>query len=241
VALGTAHEVLAALAGEPVQTAVNAPVAPQGMAETLMPYVALAHTLGQLAVQWDRGPLTALRVGVSGDLTNLETEPLVASALAGIFSTVTAERVNLVNARLVAEERGVQIEEVRSSAVPEEGYRGALHVRLQRDSAHWVDLAGTVVHGQAHLLSINSYRLDLPLTCGEWLVTRHHDRPGIIGAVGQLLGDANINIGFMQLGRDEPHGTALMVVGVDAPVPDDVFARVKALAPIESARRVHID
>src|SRR5947199_229050 len=175
VALGTAHEVLAALAGEPVQTAVNAPVAPQGMAETLKPYVALAHTLGQLAVQWDRGPLTGLRVGVSGDLADLETEPLVASALTGIFSTVTAERVNLVNARLVAEERGVQIEEVRSSAVPEESYRGALHVRLQRDRAHWVDLAGTVVHGQAHLLSINAYRLDLPLTCGEWLVTRHHD------------------------------------------------------------------
>jgi D-3-phosphoglycerate dehydrogenase / 2-oxoglutarate reductase len=241
VALGTAHEVLAALAGEPVQTAVNAPVAPQGMAETLIPYVALAHTLGQLAVQWDRGPLTALRVGVSGDLAGLETEPLVASALAGIFSTVTAERVNLVNARLVAEERGLQIEELRSSTVPEEGYRGALHVRLQRDSAHWVDLAGAVVHGQAHLLSINGYRLDLPLSSGQWLVTRHHDRPGIIGAVGQLLGDATINIGFMQLGRDEPHGMALMVVGVDAPVPDDVFAHVKALAPIESARRVRID
>src|SRR5919199_1209803 len=93
----------------------------------------------------------------------------------------------------------------------------------------------------AHLLSINGYRLDLPLSSDGWLVTRHHDRPGISGAVGQLLDDATIDIGFMQLGRDEPHGTALMVVGVDAPVPDDVFARVKALPPIESARRVRID
>src|ERR671936_819968 len=92
----------------------------------------------------------------------------------------------------------------------------------------------------AHLLSINGYRLDLPLSAGGWLVPRHHDRPGIIGAVGQFLGDASINIGFMQLSRDEPHGMALMVVGVDAPVPDDVFARVKALPPIESARRLVI-
>ena len=55
----------------------------------------------------------------------------------------------------------------------------------------------------AHLLSINGYRLDLPLSSGQWLVTRHHNRPGIIGAMGQLLGDASITIGFMQLGRDD--------------------------------------
>jgi L-serine deaminase len=90
----------------------------------------------------------------------------------------------------------------------------------------------------AHLLSINDYRLDLPLSSGHWLVTRHHDRPGIIGAVGQLLGDATINIGFMQLGRDEPRGMALMVVGVDASVPDDVVMRVEALPPLARARRV---
>src|SRR2546423_14364759 len=102
------------------------------------------------------------------------------------------------------------------------------------------DQALLVGRHAAHLLSINGYRLDLPLSSGQWLITRHHDRPGIIGAVGQLLGDATINIGFMQLGRDEPRGMALMVVGVDAPVPDDVFAQVKALPPIESARRLVI-
>ena len=91
----------------------------------------------------------------------------------------------------------------------------------------------------AHLLSLNGCRLDLPLSAGQWLVPRHHDRLGIIGAVGQLLGDASITIGFMQLGRDEPHAMALMVVGVgvDAPVPDDVVARVEALPPLASARR----
>jgi hypothetical protein len=89
----------------------------------------------------------------------------------------------------------------------------------------------------AHLLSINGYRLALPLSAGQWLLTRHHDRPGIIGAVGQLLGDATIDIGFMPLGRDEPHGMAVMVVGVHAPVPDDVVVRVEALPPLASARR----
>lgn len=240
VALGTAQEVLAALAGQPITTAINAPTAPAGAAETVVPYMALARTLGQLAVQWDSGPLTSLRVSLTGELAAMQAEPLVASALAGVFGAITADRVNLVNARLIAEERGLQVEEMRSSTVPEAGYREALHVQLGRDAAHSVDVAGVIVHGQPHLLSINGYRLDLPLTPGQWLVTRHHDRPGIIGSIGQLLGTAGVNIAFMQVGRDEPHGMALMVVGVDGPVPDTVFDEVKKLEPIQSARRLSV-
>jgi len=241
VALGTARETLLALEGAAVGTAVNVPTAPAGAVEAVTPYLTLARALGHLAVQWDRGPLTDVRVGVSGELTGLETGPLVAAALTGIFSGVTDERVNQVNARLVAEERGLRVEEARSSAASEEGYRGALHLRLQRDEEHAVDLAGVVVHGQGRLLSINGYRLDLPLDEGEWLITRHQDRPGLIGAIGQLMGESGINIGFMQVGRDQPQGMALMVVGVDAPVPDDVLARVKDLPLVRSARRLRMN
>ena len=239
VALGTARAALDALRGAPVPTAVNAPVS-GGALEDVAPYLDLAHTLGVLAVQWDRGPLTALRVGVSGDLADLELGPLVAAALTGVFSAVTAERVNQVNARLVAEERGLRIEEVRSSAAADGGYRGAVHLRLQRDDAHAVELTGVAVHGQPHLLSINGYRLDLPLTEGDWLVTRHQDRPGLVAATSQLLGEADINIGFMQLGRDQPQGMAIMVMGVDTAVPDDVFEAVKRLPQVQSARRLRI-
>lgn len=239
VALGTAGAVLDALRGAPVPTAVNAPVS-GGSLEVVAPYMELARTLGVLAVQWDRGPLTGLRVGVSGELADLEPAPLAAAALTGVFSTVTAERVNLVNARLVAEERGLRIEEVRSSAGADEGYRGALQVRLQRDEEHAVTLTGVVVHGQAHLLSINGYRLDVPLQPGDWLVTRHHDRPGLVASVSRLMGDADVNIGFMQVGRDQPQGMALMVMGVDAPVPDDVFEAVKSLPQVQSARRLRV-
>jgi D-3-phosphoglycerate dehydrogenase len=239
VALGTAGAVLDALRGAPVPTAVNAPVS-GGSLEVVAPYMELARTLGVLAVQWDRGPLTGLRVGVSGELADLEPAPLAAAALTGVFSAVTAERVNLVNARLVAEERGLRIEEVRSSAGADEGYRGALQVRLQRDEEHAVTLTGVVVHGQAHLLSINGYRLDVPLQPGDWLVTRHHDRPGLVASVSRLMGDADVNIGFMQVGRDQPQGMALMVMGVDAPVPDDVFEAVKSLPQVQSARRLRV-
>ncbi len=239
VALGTARATLDALRGAPVPTAVNAPVS-GGALEDVAPYLDLAHALGVLAVQWDRGPLTALRVGVSGDLADLELGPLVAAALTGVFSAVTAERVNQVNARLVAEERGLRIEEVRSSAATDGGYRGAVQLRLQRDDAHAVELTGVAVHGQPHLLSINGYRLDLPLTEGDWLVTRHQDRPGLVAATSQLLGEADINIGFMQLGRDQPQGMAIMVMGVDTAVPDDVFEAVKRLPRVQSARRLRI-
>lgn len=240
VAVGTAQAVLAALKGEPVQTAVNAPIARGGAAEASAPYLALAHTLGQLGVQWDAGPLALVRVSLSGDLVGLDLEPIVSETLAGIYSRIIVERVNRVNARLIAEERGLCVEEMRSSDGHGEGYRGAIHVLVRRSNDRFVELVGSVIHDQPHLLSINGYQLHLTLTPGEWLVTRHHDRPGIIGAVGQLLGEANVNIGFMQLGRDEPHGVALMVVGVDSPIPDQVFAQVQALEPIQSARRLRI-
>ncbi len=240
MAVGTAQAVLAALKGEPVQTAVNAPIARGGAAEASAPYLALAHTLGQLGVQWDAGPLALVRVSLSGDLVGLDLEPIVSETLAGIYSRIIVERVNRVNARLIAEERGLCVEEMRSSDGHGEGYRGAIHVLVRRSNDRFVELVGSVIHDQPHLLSINGYQLHLTLTPGEWLVTRHHDRPGIIGAVGQLLGEANVNIGFMQLGRDEPHGVALMVVGVDSPIPDQVFAQVQALEPIQSARRLRI-
>ena len=78
------------------------------------------------------------------------------------------------------------------------------------------------------------------MTEGDWLVTRHQDRPGLVAATSQLLGEADINIGFMQLGRDQPQGMAIMVMDVDTAVPDDVFEAVKRLPQVQSARRLRI-
>ncbi|HWE64338.1 MAG TPA: phosphoglycerate dehydrogenase, partial [Chloroflexota bacterium] len=237
VAIGTAQELLVALDGGGVGTAVNGPLLNAEAASRLAPYVTLARRLGELAVQWDAGPLRRLELRVEGELADFDCSSLTASALAAILNQVVDDRVNLVNARLIAQQRGLHVVDSRSADAVED-HRGAITLHLQRDESHMVTLQGTVSHDEPHLLMINGYRLDLHLTPGTWLCTRHNDRPGMIGEMGSLLGAANINIGFMQVGRDRPRGVALMVVGVDDPISPEILAHIAALPQVQSARVV---
>jgi D-3-phosphoglycerate dehydrogenase len=239
VAVGTAQDLLIALDGGGVGAAVNGPLISAELAASMAPFVTLVRRLGELAVQWDSGPLRHLEIRVDGELATQDPSPLTATALAAILGPVCDVRVNLVNARLIAEQRGLHVEESRETEPPGE-FRSVVTLRLQRDDRRMVTLTGTVAYGEPHLLAINDYRLDLGLTPGIWLCTRHDDRPGLIGAIGSLLGEANVNIAFMQLGRDQPRGLALMVVGVDDPIDHELLARITALPAVKSARVVTV-
>ena len=238
VAMGTARELLIALDGGGVGTAVNGPLVSAEAAASMAPYVTLARRLGELAVQWDAGPLRRLEVCVNGPLAEHDCSTLTASALAAVLNQVVADRVNLVNARLIAGSRGLHVAEERTPTPLNGEGHSTLTVHLQRDDRHMVTLQGIVTHNEAHLTSINDYPLNLHLSPGILLCTRHDDRPGFIGEIGSLLGAANINIGFMQLGRDHPRGMALMILGVDDQVSPEILARINDLPPVRSARVV---
>jgi D-3-phosphoglycerate dehydrogenase / 2-oxoglutarate reductase len=239
VAIGTAQDVLVALDGGGVGAAVNGPLVTAEAAKNIAPYVTLARRLGELAVQWDSGPLRRLELRVAGELAEHECGPLTASALAAVLDQICDARVNLVNARLIARERGLHVEE-SSTADLDAAFRSTLTLHLQRDDRRMVTLTGTVTHGEPHLIAINDYGLDLALTPGIWLCTRHNDRPGFIGDIGSLLGKANVNIGFMQLGRDHPRGMALMVVGIDDPVSTELMHKIEGLPAVHSVRVVTV-
>lgn len=239
VAVGTAQDVLVALDGGGVGAAVNGPLLTAELASSLTPYVTLARRLGELAVQWDAGSLRRLELRVEGELAAHDPAPLTATALAAVLGPVCDVRVNLVNARLIAEQRGLHVEETRDGEASSE-FRSAITLHLHRDDRRMVTLSGTVAYGEPHLLAIDDYRLDLGLSPGIWLCTRHDDRPGLIGAIGSLLGEANVNIAFMQLGRDHPRGLALMVVGVDDPIDAGLLARIEALPSVKNARVVTV-
>jgi len=239
VAIGLARDLLVALDGGGVGAAVNGPLLTAESAKVIAPFVTLARRLGELAVQWDTGALRRLDVTVSGELAGESCSPLTTAALAAVLDQVTDVRVNLVNARLLAEERGLQIEET-SIAEGDTEYRNTLTVHLQRNDQRFVTMKGTVTHGEPHIVAINDYGVDLALTPGTWLCTYHDDRPGFIGELGTLLGRANVNIGFMQLGRDRPRGMALMIVGVDDSVPPAVLQKIEDLPAVHSARVVTV-
>jgi D-3-phosphoglycerate dehydrogenase len=232
VAVQVVHEVLAVLAGQPPQFAVNAPSIRAEEMPVLRPFMELSLLLGKLATQLVDTPIRAAEIAYRGAIAEENTSAITATAVQGMLEPISDVPVNLVNARLLARQRGMEVVE-RRSETPER-YTSLVRVTVcspgcTGDHADDVSVAGTVSDGRPTIVQIGEYELHLPAVTGYLLMTRHDDRPGIIGAVGQLLGEADVNISSMQVGRSGPRGHALMLLSVDDPIPPGVVARLRGL------------
>jgi D-3-phosphoglycerate dehydrogenase len=237
VAAQVAQEVLAVLSGLPAQFAVNAPSVRAEEAELLQPYVELATLLGKMATQLADGHLRSAEVTYRGEIADRNVGVVTAAVVRGLIEPISDTPVNLVNARLLAQQRGLDVSETRS-ATPEE-YTSLVRVTVNTASGS-TSVAGVVSDGQAYVVRINQYELHLPPTPGYLLVTQHADRPGMIGLVGTLLGQADINISSMQVGRRAPRGEALMLLSVDEPVPLEVVERIRQAANMTSIKVIKL-
>jgi D-3-phosphoglycerate dehydrogenase len=157
---------------------------------------------------------------VAGDIAEHDPAPLVAAALAGLLEVATEERVTAVNAQLLAKERGLTLP---SRVTPESPRHGSL-LTLRGANGSTV-VAGTAAAGEQRIARIGAYWVDMA-PAPSMLITRHQDRPGTMGRIGLMLGEADVNISAMYLGRDAPRGDALMVLALDDPVPDNVAKQI---------------
>ena len=230
VAMQIADEVLAVLQGRPTQFAVNAPSLRPEDAEFLGPFIGLVQMLGKLATQLADGRLRSAEIIYRGEIADRNVNVLTAAAVQGLLEPISDLPVNLVNARLIAQQRGLEIVETRSSTPAH--YTSLVRVTVLTSSGT-TSVAGVISEGRANVVQIDEYELHLPPTPGYLLVTQHVDRPGMIGVVGTLLGEADINISSMQVGRRAPRGQALMLLAVDEPVPPAVVDRIRQAATIE--------
>ncbi len=224
VAEEIAEQVLDVLDGRPARYAVNAPLLSAEAEQTIGPYLPLAETLGRFLAQFAREGVATFTVEVAGDLAKSETAPITAAALRGLLETGTTERVNLVNAGIIAKARGIAVFERRT---PDAGaFNAAITVSgVVRHGV--VTVGGTLAGGEMRLVRLNDYRLDMAAE-HIMLITRHQDRPGTIGRFGQLLGAADVNISAMHLARSAPRADALMILSVDDDVPPAVEAALRA-------------
>jgi D-3-phosphoglycerate dehydrogenase len=231
-----ASQVVSALAGVTPPYAVNAPAVALDIAPKLRPYVELSRRLALLARQLVDGPFSRVSLTYAGEIAAWDSAPLRTAALAGLLESVTDQRVNAVNADLVARERGLTVRETRGDAV--EPWASLLTLAIGEGSAEVV-LAGSTAHRRPHLAVMGDFALDAELS-GLILVTRHHDRPGIVGSVGTLLAEAGINISSLELSRLSAQGQAMMFVSVDGSLPTSVLERVRAADGIMSAQLVEL-
>jgi D-3-phosphoglycerate dehydrogenase len=217
-----------------VTHAVNAPTA---VDPALLPYVGLAGTLGALAVQLGAGRLTAVEVTINGTIADHDTKPVVVGALAGVLKPVCGDTVNQVNARLIAQDRGVTISDRRTKDI--RSYANLLTIRVDSESGPCL-VAGTLLEGRdPRVVRIDDYDVDLRLA-EHLLVMRYQDRPGMVGKIGTILGAHAINIAAMDVARQSRGGEALVVLTLDDPVSSEVVAELKKGLPAEKVWAVRV-
>jgi D-3-phosphoglycerate dehydrogenase len=233
VSVDVAEEVLAVLRGESPRHAVNGPSLPPEEVVFLRPFAVLAERLAALHVQLRGGAVSQLEIEYQGELAERDVSPVTAAAIKGLYQPYTEERINPINARLVASSRGLRLVERRTPR-PGPGYPNGVVLRL-----NGTELAGTVLAGEPRVTRVGAFRVDL-VPSGRFLVSRHADRPGVVGRIGTILGEADINIASMQVGRDAPRGRAMMFLTVDEPVGAEVLERLRAVPGIEDLRYVEL-
>ena len=237
VAMDVAHQIVAVLNGEPARWAVNAPLIDPETYQYLAPYVPVAQKIGLLAVQLHKGQLNQVEIDYAGDITQHDLTPLKAAVIGGILSNVSEEHVNVVNVDLIAERRGMQLTQVHSPT--HEIYANLITVRLKSAEGE-TEVAGTVAHDGPHIVSIEDYWVDVPPSEGYLLLCDNRDRPGMIGAVGTLMGEFGVNISFMNVDRDEKTGEALMVICLDDALTEEQTERVRQVEGIIDVRQARI-
>jgi D-3-phosphoglycerate dehydrogenase / 2-oxoglutarate reductase len=238
-----AEQVVAALTGGVVTSAVNVPAIASEDADVLAPFVALCRGLGKVAIALAEGSsIDRVRLEFLGRIAERDTRLLSIHALTGVLSGHTEEQVGLVNAPAIAKERGIELVETKTSTA----YDYSDLVRVSIDSGDSsVRVAGTL-HGRRHrphLLEVWGQRFDVQLE-NQITVFRYRDVPGMIGRVGTCFGEHSINIVSAAAGRDPDdsvqHNDRLqvMIITTDAPVPQDVIDQIVATDGFEAGRTV---
>ena len=235
-AIQVARQVVDVLEGRPPRHPVNVTALSTEELSILRPYLDLANRLGRFYAQFAENNLTHLEMIYAGETAEGDTTLLTASALAGLFSEAGEESVNLVNARLVARERGLTVSETRVLEVDPSSETVSLRARTTTKE-HL--LGGAVVRGRPQIVRIDGFWLDFAAQ-GLLLVTEHIEQPGVIGQMGTLLGDAGVNISFVEVGREEIGGYGLMVMGLDEPISGETLAQIMTLPSVRTARVISL-
>jgi D-3-phosphoglycerate dehydrogenase len=238
-----AEQVVAALTGGAVTTAVNVPAIKAEDLEVLGPYVPLCRHLGRLAMALAEGSsVDSIEVELLGRIADRDTRPLATATLLGVLQGHTEEDVNPVNAPAVAVERGIEVVETKSASARD--FENLVRITVQAGDTK-ERVVGTTFgrRHRPHLLEAWGQRFDLQLD-EHLAVFRYDDRPGMIGRIGTAFGEAGINIVSAAVGRRDTaqgdHNEAVMVVTTDAAVPHEVVDAVVATDGFRDGRAINL-
>src|SRR6185437_3507036 len=232
VALQVAEQISDYLLTGAVTNALNMPSLSADEAQRVRPWITLAQNLGAFAGQLTESSISAVQIVFEGTAATLNTRALTQAAICGLLKPALSE-VNMVNAPVIAKDRGIRISEVRRDQ--EGAYEGYIKLAVATPEAHR-SVAGTVFSdGRPRLIQVKGINMEAEFAPHMLYIT-NEDKPGFIGRLGTLLGNASVNIANFNLGRSSQGADAIALVQVDEAVPDEVLREIRTLPWVKQAR-----
>ncbi len=237
VAIAIAQQVVDYLAKGVIRNAVNAFSIEPELLRKIQPYLILAEKLGRLNSQLAEGRFEEIRIDYTGEVATYDITPVTAAVVKGVLEPLTAGNVNIVNALPFARQRGIRVVESKSSQ--EEDYANLISLTIQTDRGESL-VAGTLFsRREPRVVRIDEFSLEA-IPEGYLLIFSNLDVPGVIGRIGTLLGQNQVNIAGMVLGREKPGGRAVSVVNVDSAIPTPVLEQIRRMPNIVYAKLVRV-
>lgn len=236
VAIDVAEEIVAYAKGGAIKNAVNAPSLNPEVQEILGPFQGLCEKMGSLLSQATSGNCEGIDITYTGDIADYDVGFLTKAILLGMLRTTLNSAVNEINAAYIAETRGIKINETKARNKVD--YRNLITVTI-KTTAEELSVSGTIFSGEAKIIKYDGYTIDA-VPEGHLLIVPHIDKPGIVGPVATAIGDNNINIAGMQVGRKSLGGEAVMVLRVDGRVPGDILDKIAQVDGISGVKYVHL-
>jgi len=215
--------------------AVNMPRIATEEALTLKPYQEIASKLGQLLALMSPSAIKQIEISLHGQIASCDSHPVAVEALVGLLQYSLSIPVNQVNAVYLAKRQGIALTESRSEATHD--YISVVSVKAKFDKED-ITLSGTLINDKhPRLIQINDYQIEATLS-GNLLITRHSDQPGVVGALGILLGEENINISTMQVGVKDGSDEAIAILGISQLLSEDTLNAVADIPAIDKVIQV---
>ncbi len=227
-----ADQILTVLKGESARYAVNAPMIPPETMPILTPFINVALLQGKLIKQMSGGQIEGITISYEGEISNYSTDAVRAAVIKNLLQGSIEERINLINASIIAQNRGITVTEHKKTGC--KNYASLITTEVSTNKGKII-VGGTVMRDEPHIVRINNYWLDIKPGQGYLLFCDNKDRPGLIGQVGTITGKANINVSSMHLSRLKPGGAALMILEMDEPLDEAQMEQIRNLPGVSSA------
>lgn len=237
VAIEIAESVRDALLGRGIVNAANFPSVDAESYKVLEPYINLAFRMGKFAGQLINGRMNDVEVTYSGIITNYKVAPITLSLINGLLTPILGETVNFINALDLAKERAVNVKEILSNK--EEEFVNCIKLEVKTDKEKFSLWGSLSSNKKARIVKVNNVYVDA-VPEGYMLFINNNDKPGLVGAIGTLLGEVKVNIAGISLGREAQDGIAVSVVNVDSEVPENALEKLRSRKDIVFVKLIKV-